>query len=439
MCWNKLTWRRTAAGVLLALSHLAQSQQYTKFDRDRAQGMLRDVAADVQKHYYDPKLHGLDWNTRVRQAKENIDRADSLNAAVSEIAALLDGLDDSHTFFIPPPRTVLHDYGFELQMIGDRCYVLRVRPGSDAEKKGLKPGDEVLAVNEHRLSRKMFWKIPYLYGILRPQAGLRLTLAGDAGQQRQLDVMARFRTSPIIKYTLHGGVNQLVRDIDDVHHSLRPRYFEKGDSLLVVQFPRFAFSASEADSIIANMRKHKGVVLDLRGNPGGFVDTLDRLLGGIFENDLKICDRVTRDSTKPVAVAGRHHDAFTGRLAVLVDSDSASAAELFARVVQVERRGFVVGDRTSGRVMEARHYAHEVFIDAGVFYGASITDADLVMTDGKSLEHVGVEPDIMILPTPHDLASGHDPVMEKAAGLVGAQVSPEEARTMFPFEGYKEP
>ena len=40
--------------------------------------MLRDVAADVKKYYYDPKLHGIDWDAKLRQAQEKIDKADSM-------------------------------------------------------------------------------------------------------------------------------------------------------------------------------------------------------------------------------------------------------------------------------------------------------------------------------------------------------------------------
>src|SRR5580765_2812878 len=399
------------SGLIGVLSVLAWPQQYTKGDRDRAQGMLRDVARDVKKYYYDPKLHGVDWDATVRQAKENIDKAESLNSAVSEIAAALDRLNDSHTFFIPPPRTYVHNYGFTMQMIGDHCYVTRVRPDSDAATKGLKPGDEILAVNEHPLARKTFWKIPYVYETLQPQAGLRLTLAGEGGHPRQLEVAAKFQTSSKVKYFLRGGVNQWVRDEEDASHYMRARSFEKGDALLIVKIPEFYFSALSVDRILGEMRKHKGVVLDLRGNPGGSVDTLKRLLGGAFQNDLKICDRVGRNSSKAVSAAGRNHDVFIGRLAVLIDSESASASEVFARVLQLERRAFIVGDRSSGSVMEAKHYPHEVYVDAGVYYGASVTDADLIMTDGKSLEHVGVEPDILILPTAQDVATGRDPAM----------------------------
>jgi C-terminal processing protease CtpA/Prc len=408
------------------------SQRYTRSDRELAESMLRDADADVQKHYYDSKFHGIDWRARVQEARKNIETARSMDDAVSEIAALLDSLHDSHTFLLLPPRTHVHDFGFQMEMIGDRCYVVRVRAGGDAEKKGLKQGDEIRAVNGYPVSRKDFRRLVYIVNVLRPQPELRLTLMDARGGQRQLEVMTRFQLSTVDRYFLHQGINVRVRDAEEERRVLRARYFEKGDDLLVVKIPEFSFSASEVDTMVGKMRAHRGVVLDLRGNPGGYVDTLDRLLGGLFQNDLKILDRVGRDATKSVSATGRHHDAFTGRFAVLIDSESASASEVLARVVQLERRGFIVGDRSSGSVMESRLYPHEVALDSKVSYAISVTDADLVMTDGKSLEHVGVEPDTIFLPTDPDLANNRDPVLAKAAGLVGAKLSPEEAGTILP-------
>jgi carboxyl-terminal processing protease len=436
--WRNIAWPSALlCALFLFPSIFARSEQYTKADREFAQEMLKKVAADIPKYYYDSKLHGVDWDAKVREAKKNIDAAESLNGAVSEIAALLDSLNDSHTSFYPPPRTTTHEYGFSMEMVGDHCFVTRVVSGGDAEKKGLKPGNEILAVNDHPVSRKTIWRIRYIYDVLRPQPGLRLTLTDAASQPRQLEVMATIRTSRVITYFLHQGINQIVRDSENAHHFRRARYFEKGDDLLVVKIPMFAFSAEETDNIIGNMRKHKGVVLDLRGNPGGFTATLDRLLGGIFQYDRKIYDHVGRDSAKPVIATGRHHDAFTGRFVVLIDSESASASEVFARVVQLEKRGFVIGDRSAGMVMESKFYPHPVGLDERVSYGASITGADLVMVDGKSLEHVGVEPDIVILPTAQDLANDKDPVLAKAAGIVGVKLSPEEAGTAIPYEDPK--
>ena len=69
-----------------------------------------------------------------------------------------------------------------------------------------------------------------------------------------------------------------------------------------------------------------------------------------------------------------------------------------------------------------------------VSYGVSVTQAALVMADGKTLEHVGVDPDILVLPTASDLKSGRDPAMAKAAELVGVQLTSEEAGKILPYE-----
>ena len=87
--------------------------------------------------------------------------------------------------------------------------------------------------------------------------------------------------------------------------------------------------------------------------------------------------------------------------------------------------------------MEAKHYSYQMGADVIVLYGASITDADLIMTDGKSLERVGVTPDEMSLPTTPDLAAKRDPVLARAAALVGVKLDPEKAGAMFPVEWRK--
>lgn len=426
---------RFAAVCLMfcGLVTLCPSQQFTPYERDEVQAMLHNIADDVKKHYYDPKLHGIDWDAKVRESKEKIDKADSLNRGFSQIAAILDSLNDSHTFFLPPPRPYRHDYGFRMQMIGDHCYVVRVRPGSDAETKGLKPGDEVLAVNNFAPVRGYFWKMEYVYNALRPQPGLNLNLRTPAGDQRQVLVTAKMHDLPPVRDVTGERIWDLIRDEQNEVHLFHIRYAERGHDLLIVKLPEFGVFPSEEDALLGKMRKYSSVVFDLRGNQGGSVDSLRSLLGGLVEKKVKIGDRIGRSSTKLLETEARDHP-FTGKLVVLVDSKSASASELFARVVQIEKRGLVVGDRTAGAVMEAKHYNYKLGTSRVVFYGASITEADIRMADGQSLEHAGVVPDKLILPTASDLASGRDPVLAQAAQMLDVKMSPEEAGGLFPYE-----
>jgi C-terminal processing protease CtpA/Prc len=97
----------------------------------------------------------------------------------------------------------------------------------------------------------------------------------------------------------------------------------------------------------------------------------------------------------------------------------------------------VIGDRTAGAVMRSKGYPHQMGADIAIFYGVSITDADVIMPDGKSLEHVGVTPDETALPAPEDLAAKRDPVLARAAALVGLNLTPEKAGSLFPVEWQK--
>jgi len=425
--------------ALIVTAYPLDAQDDSKWDSfkiDRSRGILRNAYEAVKNHYYDPKFHGLDLDARYREFDEKIKTAGSLGHAFGMVAAFLDGLNDSHTFFRAPKRPYKLDYGYRMQIFGEKCFITRVRPGTDAEGK-IHPGDEIVAFNRRDVTRKSMWKLNYFFKSLSPQEASELDFIGLDGKEQKLQISAKI--VPLKRVMDVSGANegndiwQLIREEEQQDHMVRQRFFEK-DGVMVWKMPEFFLTDDEVDHLFGTARKNKTLILDLRGNPGGAVVTLSRMVANVIDHDVTIADRIGRKELKPQKAKTRGSNIFTGKIIVLIDSESGSAAELFARVMQLEHRGTVIGDRSAGAVMESQGYSYSQGSDVKIFYSFSVTDADLIMADGKSLEHEGVVPDEYVLPTAKDLASGNDPVLARAIALAGLAVSPEDAGKLFPFE-----
>lgn len=410
-------------------------EKYDSTQRDKVRDMLRDVAKAMRKNYYDPSFHGVDMEARYKTAEERILKAEHLAQGFAAIFAALDPLNDSHTFFVPPTRPVRFDYGYQMQMVGDRCFVTAIRPKSDASEK-LKLGDEVLEIEGYRPTRGTLGKMEQYYHQFSPRLAMHFKVRSAEGQERAAEVTAKVQERKLVTdLTNDHDFRQYILELQTMGNLLRERYVEFSDAFMIWKMPQFNLSDDGVDHMFGLARKHQTLILDLRGNPGGHVKTLETVVGEAFDHDVVIAKRVGRKpDLKPLEAKSRGSHAFTGKLIVLIDSRSASAAELFARVVQLEKRGTVIGDLSSGSVMESQLYPMQQGLDSKILYGASITDADLVMTDGKSLEHNGVTPDETILPTAADLAAGRDPVLVRAAELAGVKLEPAQAGKMFPVE-----
>src|SRR5439155_4989997 len=155
---------------------------------------------------------------------------------------------------------------------------------------------------------------------------------------------------------------------------------------------------------------------------GGLRPTLRRLAGNLVGADT-LGVRRTRDKTESLRT--RPGTRFTGTVVAGVARQSASAAEMLAYLLQLRKRGSVVGDRTAGAVMESKGYEHRVGVDVVVFYYTAMTVADLVFSDGTRLEGRGVMPDEIVLPSGVDLASGRDPALARDITLGGYRISPQ--------------
>ena len=148
--------------------------------------------------------------------------------------------------------------------------------------------------------------------------------------------------------------------------------------------------------------------------PGGMLLSLDLMAGEFFDRGFVYAESVDRGGGRHklrALMLGSAH--YRGRIAVLVGHVSASAAEIFAAMIQEQHRGTVVGHQTAGFVLSARMRS---LPDGGML---EYSDRDLHMIDGRRLQSCGVTPDVVPPPpTLDDLRAGRDPDLEAAVRVL---------------------
>ncbi len=424
--------------VALALTGIkpvvADKPAYATLTNAEALTILDQLEKDIKENYYDPTMHGFDLDKRFDEARAKIRTAQTQDDALLAIAAAVAALQDSHTRFIPPRRPYDVDYGFSMQAIGDSaCYVTAVKPGSDAEAKGLKPGDQIVSINGVRLTRQDIRVVQAGYSVF-PQAGFHLDVKRPDGDQQSLLVMAK--VTPGQKEITTSDSHEWIRTRPTLGQEDRSRFFEVEKKVLFWKMPTFAIDPHDVGDLARKARSLETVVLDLRGNGGGREDVLQDLLGEFLDHDVTIGDLKGRKGSKPLVAKGHGKGAIGGKLIVLIDSNSASASEIFSRTIKLAKRGIVLGDRSAGAVMSGQFFLHAVQIDPVnvTQYRSMVTTSDLILANGERLEGVGVRPDEQVVPLAADLVAGRDPVLARAAVLAGVELSPERAGEIFPFK-----
>lgn len=399
---------------------------------NRADGinMLSQIKRILKEHYYDPNYKGIDLDARIKMAEEQVRSLKTrweINRAVAQV--LID-LNDSHTKFYPPNMQYQVEYGFATMMVGKECFVVNVMPGTDAQKQGLSPGDRIDNFNGIVPTRETHWIISYLIYSLDPQSELRLKVTDVKNIGRDVLIRSKF-SSPEEWIAAYNKRKKSEAKKGEVSRLFTCK--ELAADVTACKLRTFRVNKDTIKEMMKIAGLSKKLILDLRGNGGGSVDTEMFLTGSFFEKKVKIGTEITRKTTKE-----RHsyevEQPYRGDLFVLIDSNSGSASEVFARTIQLEKRGKVIGDISAGAVMTS--ITLDVLLGGGTaamnasirdIFAVQVTVGNLIMTDGKSLEAVGVLPDHLIGPTQKAMALRNDPVLAFAAELAGVTITPEKA------------
>ncbi len=402
---------------------------FTANDLDRARGMLGLARDEVVKEFYDPARVGPEFSARCAAAEKALSTARSNGEALMMIAQPFLELGDSHTRFIPPARKDRIEHHWKFHAVGPDIFVSEVDRGSDAEKQGLKVGDKLLGIDGIAPSRANRHLLQYLLYGLAPRSGMRVVAQAPGQPPRTLDLRGAVRAgTPLREFRNDRDRTELELEYENEDARRRSRIVELPEGVLVWKLRQF-----DPDKIASGLHKvaaAKTVILDLRGNPGGYVRSAEDMLRGFFADDFDAYTTHGRKKSETTRIKGK---GYKGLLLVLIDETSASASEIFARTVQMRQRGILLGDRTAGALSTAQY--HRLALGSAerfIAFGVSITMSNVIMADGSVIEGKGVGPDYQILPTHEQLHLGHDPVLAKALTIAGRKATPAEAGKFFP-------
>lgn len=367
-------------------------------ERARMNGRVFDTVWNlVRRQYYDPDLHGVDWNAARETYRPQAIAASDDRELYRALSAMLDLLDDDHAGAISPSAARRQDQqrtrravmGVSLaRQDGDLWRIENVRSGSPAAEAGLQPGWVLQTIDGQS------WGVDF--DVVEGQA-LQLDLTDEAGALQRVSVVPRVM-DPIPAFSVDASRPGVV--------VLRVEGFEPGLGRWLGQ--QLAEISPETD-----------VVIDLRGNPGGLLLEADATLSCFLPERQEWATRVSRNG-RPMTLAimpgcGNLTGPVTNDVALLVDGSSRSAAELTPAALQESGRALVVGEHTAGAVLISQ--------DSPLPDGGRLTlsRADYITAGGVRLEKRGVEPDIVVVRTHEERRAGLDPALDAAIAALARQ------------------
>ncbi len=419
-----IQWQRwlRVLGLLSVSAGSVLAQQPVGQQRGRMKDVLRNVSQEIRKSFYDPGMRGLDWEGLTNEARAKIDKAQSTSDMLTAIFALVDKLQDSHTVFLPPDRPVKVLFGFEAQAFGEEVRISHLKEGGRADRAGLLPGDRILSINGYGVDRASIDLAMLFWRVLRPVAVMEIDFVRGTDSPRKVRVEAEVKQKALITdLTSVETVYALVREAE--RHKETFLYNVDADGIAYLGLPSFSVDPDFLGRVVGKVKRSRATVVDLRGNLGGAKDSVVHFTGYFSDKPDTIAEVVGRSKTEPLAVKPRQ-PRLTGPLVVLVDSQSASASEVFARHVQRTGRGVVIGDRTAGRATLAQFVSMSHGVDTVMFYGVEVAVGRIVFPGNEELEGRGVTPNANCVPTSEDQREGRDPCLELAMSEARKALTP---------------
>ena len=334
----------------------------------------------------------------------------------SAVEGLIDSLNDTGTFYIDPisyqlsigPSGEFEGIGASVSQEGNEIVIVRPFSGSPAEAAGIQPRDVITAVNGESTAG---WTVDKAVGRIRGPKGTEVTLTVRHvdGEIEEIVIVRDVIRVESVTTTPPGGV-------------LRDANGNERTDLVYVRVSTFNQpTPGELEPIVREAEESgkRGLILDLRGNPGGLlnetVETADFFLdGGI------ILTEVDREGEETVYRARPGGAAVNVPIVILLNQFSASASEVLAAALQDNNRATIIGVTSFGKgtVNIARELS-----DGGALF---VTIGRWLTPAGVLIDGVGIRPDVEVTFTPGLDDPREDPqVLAAVEHLLSLQASEE--------------
>jgi carboxyl-terminal processing protease len=381
------------------------------------QSIFEDVWETVNKNFYDPNFAGVDWKAVRERYRPQVAAVKDDAAFLALMKKMLKELPVSHLAITPPTAGQKTSISVTTRTIDDQQVVVSIFPLSDARQLGLRPGDAILTPPENWL------------GEVGEVA--QINIKGCDGQERAVQ-LRRGRYLPAKSPS--SNVNWFIYEKQP---GIRVGY------LRVSQFDGDDIAA-QIDAAMSDLNDTQQLIIDVRDNPGGntsfirlvsyFIpgqsaitalmmrSALERMGGAPAQIDLATLPKVTKPYTTAEvykallsnkgAITVYSEDlgnkVYKGKVAVLINQFTGSAAEGFAGVMKAKTKATLIGQTTAGQLLSAQWMKVKgdwrLFIPTAAAYGP----------DGKPAIDTPTTPNIEAKPTRQDICGNRDPVLMRA-------------------------
>jgi carboxyl-terminal processing protease len=379
---RKSLWWAIVLGCLVLLPIIASAQDIRP---PTASDNLQIPVADrlnifdkawetINKNFYDPNFNGVNWAQMKDKYRPFAEAATDKVQLLDVLQKMLSELHTSHT---AASGDFQYGTGLGYSQIEGRWLVSRIAPGSPAQLAGIEPGSILTGSQGDCVGTKRNVSVQLL-DLLEQTRSVELRCATYAATPEPAATVR----------PLDGGA---------------------------VYLPFTSFTSGPGNWFLEQVVRNKSaqtLVLDLRGNWGGSLEIAQKIFALFFSEKTdtgKFRDRKGKTLTLKM---GGNKSAYRGRIVVLTDRNTGSAAEVFASAIQESGRGIVVGQQSKGGVLGATHYKLPNGFDIHVAL------MDYHTAKGVRLEGRGVIPDVSVALTIKDFRENRDAVLDRVRQLL---------------------